>query len=159
MDLLNPSVNLAAASGKIALVRNAIAMTPAAGGSPAGSDPDIVDFVGYGATTSSFETARIATPGTTSLSYQRIGTPQGATDTDDNSADFTTGSPLVPHSTPQEINVKQGAATYPTGSSHVFPGTAPGSTATVTFTVENMGNARLGAAPSPSAAPTRPISA
>jgi hypothetical protein len=144
MDFLNPTLNLAAASAKIALVRNAIAITPPNGGNPASTNPDIVDFVGYGATATSFETARIATVGTTTLSYQRKGTPQGATDTDDNSLDFTTGTPLVPHSTPQEINVKQGTATYLTGSSYAFPGTAPGNTATATFTVENLGNAGLG---------------
>lgn len=43
----------------------------------------------------------------------------------------------------QEINIKQGATTYLTGSTYNFGNVAAGSNSSVTFTIENIGNANL----------------
>ena len=80
------SIAMAAANGKVALVTSAGALT-------CGADCDLAagvrDFVGYG-TANDFETA--AAPGLTNATADlRAGS--GATDTDNNSADFAAGAP------------------------------------------------------------------
>ena len=47
-------INMSATTGKVALVNNSIQLS---GSCPNGSDPDIVDFVGYGSSASCFEGA------------------------------------------------------------------------------------------------------
>jgi hypothetical protein len=77
--------NISAAQGKTALVDGT---TPLAGACPA--DPAIIDLVGYG-TANCSETATAPT-GSNTMSLNRA--MNGCADTDDNSADFTTGAPM-----------------------------------------------------------------
>jgi len=81
------SINMSGTNGKIALVNNT---TPLSGACPAGTN--IIDFVGYGTTASCFEgTASTATLSNTNAAIRKS---NGCTDTDQNSADFATGTPI-----------------------------------------------------------------
>jgi len=88
LDLPAPNasstVNLGANSGKVALVNNGNLLS---GSCPTG--PQIVDFVGYGAANCSEGSAAPAGGNITAIF--RIN--NGCTDTDNNAADFITGSP------------------------------------------------------------------
>ena len=81
-------INMSATTGKIALVSNAISLS---GSCPNGSDPDIVDFVGYGSSASCFEgAARAVAPSNTNALFRKL---NGAQDTNQNGNDFETGAP------------------------------------------------------------------
>jgi endonuclease G len=85
---ISGDINMAAGAGKVALVSNSAFLT---GGCPVGSDPDIVDFVGYGTTANCREGAANAPiPSATLAIFRSNG---GEIDTDQNSSDFVTGSP------------------------------------------------------------------
>jgi hypothetical protein len=85
------TTNLAAAAGKVALVRSTTALT--AGACPV--SPSVVDFVGYGNAASCAEgstdgSTSTANASNTSSAARNAG---GCADTDDNAADFTIGAP------------------------------------------------------------------
>jgi len=85
---ISGDINMSATTGKIALVSNAISLT---GSCPNGSDPDIVDFVGYGSSASCFEGgARAAAPSNTNALFRKL---NGGQDTNQNGDDFQTGAP------------------------------------------------------------------
>lgn len=86
-DATSSGLNISAANGKIALLNTATAI-PFGTSNPAGTI-GLQDFVGYGSANAS-ETSPAPTGGNTS-SILRAG--NGATDTDNNSADFSTGPP------------------------------------------------------------------
>jgi DNA/RNA endonuclease G (NUC1) len=83
---VNGDINMSGTTGKIALVNNFDAL---AGPCPI-SDLGIVDFLGYGTTASCAEGTRAPAPSNTTSLFRKNG---GATDTDNNSADFVTGAP------------------------------------------------------------------
>jgi hypothetical protein len=81
-------INMAGAAGKIVLVRNSDTL---AGPCPVGTDPDIVDFVGYGTTANCHEgNANAPAPSNTTAIFRKN---NGETDTDQNGNDFITGAP------------------------------------------------------------------
>jgi uncharacterized protein len=82
------TIAMSASSGKVALVTTATALT-AVCGLDCDAAVGVRDFVGYGAATD-FETA--AAPG---LSNTTSAARPSLTDTDNNSADFTAGSPIA----------------------------------------------------------------
>ncbi len=82
---LTDTTNLSATKGKVALVS---AGTPLSGACP--TDATIVDFIGYGAAATCSEGAN-TTGGSNTTSKLRAGA--GCTDTDDNSADFSSATP------------------------------------------------------------------
>jgi endonuclease G len=85
---ISGDINMSATTGKIALVSNSISLT---GACPNGVDPDIVDFVGYGASASCFEGAnRAPAPSNTNALFRKL---NGAQDTNQNTDDFQTGAP------------------------------------------------------------------
>jgi endonuclease G len=85
---ISGDINMSATTGKIALVSNAISLS---GSCPNGSDPDIVDFVGYGSSASCFEGgARAAAPSNTTALFRKL---NGGQDTNQNGDDFQTGAP------------------------------------------------------------------
>ena len=91
IDLPTPDAtgtsNLAATSGKIALVSNTTAFVGS--GCPFGAA--IIDFVGYGTTTDCSENSTHATPpSNTTADFRKSG---GCVDTNDNAADFVTSAP------------------------------------------------------------------
>jgi endonuclease G, mitochondrial len=95
---LDGDINMSATTGKIALVKNG---DPLSGSCPT-SDPDVVDFVGYGTTANCREGSTNApAPGNSVALFRKNG---GFTDTNSNSADFVTGTPNPRRTTPiQEI--------------------------------------------------------
>jgi hypothetical protein len=76
--------NMAASAGKVALLSTATALS---GATP--TNPAIVDFVGYGSTSSASETAPAPAPGATTSIIRDA----DSTDTDNNSADFSSRAP------------------------------------------------------------------
>src|SRR5215213_8083952 len=81
-------INMSATTGKVALVSNSISLS---GSCPNGTDPDIVDFIGYGSSASCFEGgARTPAPSNTSALFRK---QNGAQDTNQNGDDFQTGAP------------------------------------------------------------------
>ncbi|HYP05634.1 MAG TPA: lamin tail domain-containing protein [Bryobacteraceae bacterium] len=78
------TIAMSGTAAKVALVRTATALT---GATP--SEPDIVDLVGYGAA-SAFEKAPTPALSNTTAALRRA---NGCVDSDDNSADFQTGTP------------------------------------------------------------------
>ena len=85
---ISGSINMSATNGKIVLVNNS---SPLSGACPIGTDPDIVDFVGYGTTANCFEGAGRAPAGSnTTALFRKV---NGAQDTNQNSADFAAGAP------------------------------------------------------------------
>jgi Lamin Tail Domain len=85
--------NLAATSGKIALVRGTTALTCGASAGSCAADGGVEDLVGYGDATD-FEGSGSA-PGLSNTAAAVRGNG-GCTDTGDNAADFTAGTP-APH--------------------------------------------------------------
>src|SRR6185369_12715931 len=83
---INGDINMSGTTGKVALVSNFDALV---GNCPLG-DPDIVDFVGYGASADCAETAKAPAPSNTTSIF-RIN--NGSTDTDNNSTDFVAAAP------------------------------------------------------------------
>lgn len=80
------TIAMAAASGKVALVRNSNAL---AGACP--NDPNIVDLVGYGTTANCFRgSAPVAAPSNTNAALRKS---NGCTDTRNNVSDFALGPP------------------------------------------------------------------
>lgn len=89
----NNAINISGVNGKIALVTNQVALS---GANPVGGIT-IVDFVGYGSA-GAFEGSDAAPAGGNTTAIFR--TNDGATDTDDNAADFVTGTPNPRNSVP-----------------------------------------------------------
>jgi len=85
---ISGTINMSATTGKIALVKNSNTL---AGDCPLGTDPDIVDFVGYGTGATCREgSANTPAPSNTTAIFRKNG---GGTDTDQNGNDFLTGAP------------------------------------------------------------------
>lgn len=85
---ISGSINMSATTGKVALVNNSELLS---GGCPLGSDPNIVDFVGYGPDANCREGAANAPqPSATQAIFRVNG---GETDTDQNGTDFVAAAP------------------------------------------------------------------
>jgi len=134
-------ISMAAGAGKVALVRVTTAL---AGACPTG--PAIVDFVGFGTGTNCSETAPTPTLSNTTAATRKAG---GATDTDNNAADFAVNPPTPRNSTTGSLSaigaanpgaIHSGDATTLTVT--VSPGTDPTSTGiTVTGDLTSTGGA------------------
>jgi predicted extracellular nuclease len=77
------TIAMSATAGKVALVQGTAALT--------GTCPAAIDFVGYGGTATCFEGSGPTAAPSNTTAVLRNGA--GAIDTNDNSADFTTGEP------------------------------------------------------------------
>jgi DNA/RNA endonuclease G (NUC1) len=85
---ISGDINISATTGKIALVSNSANLS---GGCPLGSDPDIVDFVGYGTGATCREgNANSPAPGNSTAIFRKN---SGSLDSDQNGTDFQTGVP------------------------------------------------------------------
>jgi uncharacterized protein len=87
------TIAMSATTGKVALVVNGTALTCSTGCATASG---VKDFVGYGTTASSYEGAPTGNLSNTTAALRKSA---GATDTDNNSADFTIGAPTPRNST------------------------------------------------------------
>ncbi len=101
------ALNMSATNGKVAVVSNSSAITGV-------GDPDVIDFVGYGSTANQYEGSGPAPTLTNTLADLRNG--NGCTDSDDNAADFTAGTP-APRYSGSPINTCAPDTTPPTVSS------------------------------------------
>jgi len=113
------SIAMAATAGKVALVSSTTALSGAC------PTVGIIDFVGYGTTASCFEGSGRAPAPSNTTSDQRVG--GGATDTNDNAADFAVAAP-DPHGTSDPAPTV-GSSIPSTGAS----GVALASDITITF--------------------------
>jgi hypothetical protein len=98
------SISMSASSGKVALVANQTLLT--CGAAPCLPNANIHDFVGYGSANQSEGNAPTTTLSPTTAVF-RAGA--GCTDTDNNRADFATGSP-APRNSASPLNSCGGAA-------------------------------------------------
>ncbi len=114
------SINMSATSAKVALVNNATTLT---GTCPSG----VVDFVGYGSSANCYEGS--SPTGTLSNTTAALRNANGASDTDDNAADFTVGAPNPRNTPPPDAAPFISATTPADGASDV----ALDSNLTVTF--------------------------
>lgn len=119
------SIMMAAGAGKVALLSTNSLIT-------AGTTcPAAVDVVGYGTGTDCSESSPTATLSATNAAIRKA---NGCTETDNNSADFATGTP-TPRNSASPVNVC-GAPTNPTGTGTAAPNTVPpGGTTLLTVTV------------------------
>lgn len=154
-DLAGGTINLSATSGKVALVNSTVTLT----GSGCPFAATVIDFVGYG-TADCREGAGAAPGGSNVLASLRAG--DGATDTNDNSRDFSAGTPnprnassggAPPIGPLDHVAITGGASTLAQGSTIQFTATGldasnqtvPGQTASWTSsastvaTVDNTG--------------------
>ncbi len=106
-NISGDAINLGATTGKLALVSNAIALN---GSCPNGTDPDIVDFVGYGASATCSEGPRAPAPSNTTALFRKL---DGAQDTNNNANDFETGAPNPRRTAPIPEPAPTVAATDP----------------------------------------------
>ena len=84
---INGTISMAAAAGKVALVSNGDPLS----GCPVGLDLDVVDFVGYGTTSTCREgSSNAPAPSNTTADLRKSG---GNVDTNVNGADFVAGAP------------------------------------------------------------------
>jgi len=113
---ISGSINISATTGKLALVKNSDALS---GGCPLGTDPDIVDFVGYGSTASCREgTANAPAPSNTTAIFRKN---NGSQDTDQNGNDFVTGAPNPRQTAPIQELGPWIAGTDPNTNSNTAP--------------------------------------
>lgn len=98
----NGTINLGSTAGKVALMRNQTIVTVGVTCPP---NDALADFVGYGTTSNWFETASApALSFTTSI----VRLNNGCRDTNNNSADFTVPSTVVPHNSQSPAVVCEG---------------------------------------------------
>jgi VCBS repeat-containing protein len=123
-------IAMGAAAGKVALVNNSTALS-ATTGCPIASP--IVDFVGYGSTANCSEGSAPAPAPSTTTAIFRAG--NGATDTDNNGADFATGAPNPRNTPPPNPDLTINDVSQSEGNS---------GTTTFTFTVSLSSPAQTG---------------
>ena len=86
-NIASPNISMAAGAGKVALVNGTTAITVC-------NAANIIDFVGYGTTANCFEGS--GPTGTISATLAAFRNNNGCTDTNDNTADFTTTNTPAP---------------------------------------------------------------
>jgi uncharacterized protein len=129
------SIAMSGTSGKVALVRNATALTCGATAGNCFPNAAIEDFVGYGSAATNFEGA--APTGTLSNTTAALRAAAGCTDTDQNGSDFAVGAPLprnaaTPLAPCEGPPVNQPVAASCGGALTTLEGTAAARTVTAT---------------------------
>jgi Lamin Tail Domain len=108
--------NLGGTSGKIALVRDATALTCGASAGSCSANPLVEDLVGYGSA-SDFEGAGSAASLSNTSAALRAN--DGCTDTDDNAADFAAAAPAPRNSASPAHSCGSASSPGPSGSVNV----------------------------------------
>ena len=123
------TINLSATAGKVALCNSTTALTVA---NPVGG-ATVVDFVGFGTTANAYEGSGPTPAPSNTTSVQRANS--GCTDTDNNNADFTAGSPNPRNSS---TSTHSCAVVTPPTISSIYPSSITTNAGnTVNFTVTN----------------------
>ena len=151
------NINMSVVSGAVALVASPSALTCTTNCT---TDPGVIDLVGYGSTTTTFEGTGPAPTSSNTLSVQR--SPVGS-DTDNNAADFTTAAPnprnsAAPAVTPTPTQTATGTPTpTPTPTPTATPTDTPTPTATPTPTPTPTDTPTPSPTPSVTATPTSTV--
>lgn len=103
------TINMSATGGKVALVMSETKLTCGGSNGPCLPNPLIRDLVGYGTTADAYEGTGRAPALSASTAALRGG--GGSVDTDDNSLDFTAGTPAPHNSSPTAVTLSRLAAT------------------------------------------------
>jgi len=140
------TTNLAATSGKIALVRSGTALTCGAAAGSCSSDPSVEDFVGYGSA-SDFEGSGSAPAGSAVLSAQRAGA--GCTDSGDNAADFAAATPQPRNASSAAQPCAGSGSSGPAGAVHVDVDVASVLAISLDHTSLSFGATAAGTTPTP----------
>jgi hypothetical protein len=138
--------NLAASSGKIALVRNATTLTCGASAGSCSTVASVEDFVGYGAA-ADFEGAGSAPAPSSTLAALRAG--NGCTDTDENANDFTAGTPAPRNGGAAAQPCGGGSSSGANGSVQVDVDVASVLSVALSHTSLSFGAAAAGTTPAP----------
>lgn len=140
-NVASPSIAMAAAAGKVALVNGTTAITSC-------TAANIVDFVGYGSTANCFEGT--APTGNISTTTAALRNNSGCAETNDNAADFTVGTP-APRNSATAVFICGGgsptlSATTLTGFGNVCINTTSAANSfTITGTALTAANVTVGA--------------
>jgi predicted extracellular nuclease len=102
------SISMAAASGTVALVKSTTALTCKTT-ADCSADPDVIDLVGYGTAV-----VREGTAAPTASNSTSVSRAASLADTDNNSADFTAGTPTPTNSAGETANGGGGGDSGPT---------------------------------------------
>jgi hypothetical protein len=138
--------NLAATSGKIALVRSTTPLTCGATAGSCSADPSAEDLVGYGSA-SDFEGTGSAPATSSTQAARRAG--EGCEDTADNAADFTAGAP-DPRNSASAAHVCAGTPPPgPSGTVHVDLEVASVLSLSLDRSSLSFGTTAAGATPAP----------
>jgi len=113
------TITMSGTAGKVALVSNTAALT---GTITTGTGAGIVDFIGYGTTTTSFEGTAPAPAPSNTIGDLRVG--NGCTDTDSNKTDFTVVAPN-PRNTASALNPCSTTTPTPTPTPTSTPTATP----------------------------------
>jgi hypothetical protein len=138
--------NVAATSGKIALVRSTTPLTCGAAAGSCSADPSVEDLVGYGSA-SDFEGTGSAPATSSTQAAQRAS--EGCGDTADNAADFAAATP-DPRNTASPAHVCAGTPPPgPSGTVHVDLDVASALSLSLDRTSLSFGTTAAGATPAP----------
>jgi hypothetical protein len=140
------TTNLAATSGKIALVRSATALTCGASAGSCSADPSVEDLVGYGSA-SDFEGTGSAPAGSNILAARRAS--EGCGDSGDNAADFTAATPDPRNSATAAHTCVGTPPPGPSGSVHVDLDVASVLSLSLDRSSLSFGTAAAGTTPAP----------
>lgn len=108
--------NLAAASGKVALVHSTAPLTCGAAAGSCSATPGVEDLVGYGDATDFEGSGTAAAPSSTLSALRADG---GCADTGDNASDFSTAAPDPRNSAATAHLCSGSSSSGPSGSAHV----------------------------------------
>jgi hypothetical protein len=142
-NVASPSIAMAAGAGKVALVNGTTAIT-------ACNAANVIDFVGYGTTANCFEGT--GPTGTISTILAAFRNNSGCTDTNDNTADFTTVTPVPRNSATAVFTCGAASSTLTatalTGFGNVCINTTTAANSfTITGAALNSANVTVGALP------------
>ena len=133
LDVTTSPISMSATDGVVALVNSATALT-CLSVSACGTDPTVIDLVGFGTAAIYRGSGAAPAPSKTTADLRAT---NGCTDSDNNNADFTAGTPSPRNSgTATNVCGGGGGSTNPGGSGNAAPASVPNDgTATTLLTV------------------------
>ena len=140
------TANLAAAGGKVALVRDSTALTCGATAGSCSSAPLVEDLVGYGSATDYEGVGPAPALGSTTSALRAGG---GCTDTNVNANDFTAVTPAARNASSPSASCAAGTAPSPTASAAVDVDVQPVISVSLERSSVSFGNVVSGSTPAP----------
>jgi hypothetical protein len=140
------TANLAAAGGKIALVRDTVALTCGATPGSCSSTPLVEDLVGYGSATDYEGVGPALALGSTTAAQRGGG---GCTDTNANAADFTAATPAARNALSPSASCSAGTVPSPSASAAVDVDVQPVLSLSLERSSLSFGSVVSGSTPTP----------